>query len=66
LKFDTSCTFFRFVSSQPEDELLSLLQSLADMDIPYKALQVKTKAFYPHSSFTVTAVLFPLQQKERR
>nr|ABA99692.1 hypothetical protein LOC_Os12g39290 [Oryza sativa Japonica Group] len=23
----------------PEDELLSLLQSLADMDIPYKALQ---------------------------
>lgn len=29
------------VSSQSEDELVSLLQSLADMDITYKALQVK-------------------------
>jgi hypothetical protein len=28
------------VSSQSEDELVSLLQNLADMDITYKALQV--------------------------
>jgi hypothetical protein len=28
------------VSSQSEDDLVSLLQNLADMDITYKALQV--------------------------
>jgi len=29
------------VASQSEDETVSLLQNLADMDITYKALQVK-------------------------
>jgi hypothetical protein len=29
------------VLSQPEDELVSLLQNLEDMDVTYKALQVK-------------------------
>lgn len=29
------------VFSQPDDELVSLLQNLADMDVTYKALQVK-------------------------
>ncbi|KAG8088928.1 hypothetical protein GUJ93_ZPchr0011g27248 [Zizania palustris] len=36
--FNTGCTF-PFALSQTEDELLSLLQNLADMDITYKALQ---------------------------
>jgi hypothetical protein len=34
------------VFSQPEDELVSLLQNLEDMDVTYKAPQVK---FFFHS-----------------
>ena len=39
------------VFSQPEDELVSLLQNLADMDVTYKALQVKLLFFFPHLPF---------------
>jgi hypothetical protein len=35
------------VSSQSEDETVSLLQNLADMDITYKALQVKLLFSFP-------------------
>jgi hypothetical protein len=34
------------VLSQPDDELVSLLQNLADMDVTYKALQVKLLFFF--------------------
>ena len=45
--------------SQPEDELVSLLQNLADMDVTYKVLQVK---LFCHS---FTSLLFGLRKDMR-